>query len=202
MARRTIAIGILGACLVLAAGCIAIQPKPDGSWSVSLFPPSSSTTVTGGTTGTSAGKPSASTRGSVSKVGTSENPAEPGTTLQSDAWQALVEGTSSPKRLEGGSRPSAGHRFLVIDVSVRNVGVGDALLVTPKEFSLVDRSGRAIRLYSTRFSMYNAQSVRPIDAGMGGFTAMVYEVPLGDATYTFTLTPTESGAGSMSWVVP
>jgi len=206
MKRRVALVASLGAglaCLVLLAGCIVVQPKADGSWSISLFPPSSPTTVTGGSAG-SAGTPGVSAgRGrQTSAYGSTMNPAMADKTLQSGAWQVVVEDTKSPAKLEDGAKPPPGTKFLVVDVAIRNIAGGNALRVVPSEFSFQDNRGKTVVPFPTKLSVYNAQEVQPIRPGMGGVASMVYAVVDPTAVHTFTISPDNSGGAPISWYVP
>ena len=198
MAHRIALLGTVLWCAALLAGCVAVQPKPDGSFSVSLFPPSSvevtgSTRVTGSSTGASSSTPT---------TGTGSGPALPGATLISGPWKVQVERTDEPKSLPDGSRPHGGKRFVVVNVAINNVGMSAALIVRPEQFKLKDTHGVTIRPFPTSLSAFNAREVRPIEAGMGGYTEFVYEVPAGSSEYGFIVTPKQGATNSMSWIVP
>ncbi|MDR3687277.1 MAG: DUF4352 domain-containing protein [Coriobacteriia bacterium] len=197
MLRRFIVVVVLICCLALAAGCVVVQPKPDGTWGVSLFPPSSQTTVTGGSSVGAGGGPTAS----QAKAATG-HPAYPGTAQKSGPWTVMVEDANSPKELQDGSKPASGKRFMVLDVAVRNSGTGAALNVLPNQFALWDSRNKVVDPYPAKLDMYNALSVKPIDVGMGGFTSFVYEIPTSPAVYTFTITPKQGATSPMSWYVP
>jgi len=197
MLRRLTLLGVLTCCLAVMVGCVAVQQKPDGTWAVSLFPPSSPTTVTGGSTVGAGGGPTAAN----AKPATAR-PAFPGTALKSGPWTVVVEDTAFPKELADGSKPASGKKFLVVNVAIRNSGTSAALEVLPNQFALWSSGNKVVDPYPTKLDMYNAQSLRPINVGMGGFTSFVYEIPTGSALYTFTMTPKQGATGSMSWYVP
>jgi hypothetical protein len=209
MLRRLALLGALVSCLTVLVGCIAVQPQPDGTYKLSLIPPGSEATMTaasgGGSTtlepgSGSSGKSAANSTGK----GTPSSPAPPGKTLKSGPWTVLVENTEFPKQLEDGSKPASGKRFLVINVAIKNGGTGNALTVLPSQFALWSPTNKLVDPYRTKLGIYNAQSVRPINAAMGGFTSFVYQVPINSVIYTFTLTPSPKAGtnGSMSWYVP
>jgi hypothetical protein len=197
MLRRLILLGVLIGSLALMVGCVAVQQKPDGTWAVSLFPPSSPTTVTGGSSVGAGGGPTAAN----AKPATGRA-VFPGTTLKSGPWTVVVEDTSFPKELGDGSKPASGKKFLVVDVAIRNSGTSAALDVRPNQFALWSSGNHVVDPYPTKLDMYNAQSLKPITVGMGGFTSFVYEIPSGSAVYTFTMTPNQGATSSMSWYVP
>ena len=197
MARRIIVLGAAMWCAALLAGCVVVQPKPDGTFSVSLFPPSS-TEVTGssGSTGSTGGGSSSA------RTKASSGPAMPGSVLTSGSWRVLVESAKPPKSLPDGARPHGGKQFLVVNVSIQNVGFSGALIVRPNQFRLVDAHGATVRPYPTALVTFNARDVRPIDVGLGGFTQFVYEVGAGSSGYVFVVTPKPGASGSISWTVP
>jgi hypothetical protein len=197
MLRRLILLGVLACCLALMVGCVAVQQKPDGTWSVSLFPPSSPTTVTGGSSVGAGGGPTAA---NAKPAG--GRTVFPGAALKSGPWTVVVEDTASPKELQDGSKPASGKKFLVVDVAIRNSGTSAALDVRPNQFALWSSGNQSIDPYPSKLAMYNAQSLKPITVGMGGFTSFVYEIPSGSAVYTFTMTPKQGATDSMSWYVP
>ena len=123
-----------------------------------------------------------------------------GATLTSGSWKVQVESTQAPKRLPNGARPRGGKQFLVINVAIRNIGSSAALIVRPNQFRLVDAHGATVTPFSTSLVAFNAQDVRPINVGMGGFTQFVYDVEP-DSVYGFVVTPVR-GANSMTWTVP
>ena len=197
MTRRIALLGMTLWCAALLAGCVVVQPKADGTFSVSLFPPSS-TEVTGssGSTG------SVSHGSSSARTAASSGPVMAGSTLTSGSWKVLVESTAAPKRLPDGSKPRGGKQFLVVNVSIQNVGYSSAIIVRPNQFRLIDAHGATVRPYSTSLVAFNAQDVRPINVGMGGFTQFVYEVGAGSSDYGFVVTPKPGTSDSMSWTVP
>jgi len=195
MAKRTVLIGVTLLCAVLLAGCVVVQPKPDGTFSVSLFPPSSNEV-----TGSSGANGSARSGSSSARTVADSGPVMPGATLTSGSWKVQVESTQAPKSLPNGARPHGGKQFLVVSVAIQNVGFSGALIVRPNQFRLVDAHGATVAPFYTSLVAFNAQDVRPINAGMGGFTKFVYEVTA-DSVYGFVVTPVR-GVRSMTWTVP
>jgi hypothetical protein len=196
MLRRVVLLGVMACCVTALSGCVVLQPKPDGTYSVSFFPPSNATTISGSTS---------TVTGSMSSGGASSSngrTAYPGQTLKSGPWSLLVESTEFPRRLQNGSKPASGKRFLLVNVTIRNIGSDAALTVLPNQFTLWGPDNKAVDPYPAKLGIYNAQSVRPINAAMGGYTSFVYEVPVNDTIYTFTITPKQGASGSMSWYVP
>lgn len=202
MVRRSALLAALACLLVVMTGCIAVQPKPDGTYSISLLPPSAATTITGGSTRIGGSINGGQTMANSGGKGTALSPSYPGKTLVSGPWTVVVESTDQPKRLEDGSKPSPGKKFLVVNVAIRNTGTGNALTVLPNQFALWDPANKVVDPFPTKLGIYNAQSVRPINAGMGGYTSFVYQLPAGTAVYTFELTPKQGATGSMDWYVP
>jgi len=198
MLRRAALLGVLVCCVALLAGCVVVQPKPGGGVSLSLFPPSSGTTVTGGSSSGGAG---GQTQG-ASSGRKSGKPVYPGKTQTSGAWKVTITTTHIPEQLPDGSKPASGKKFLVVDVSIQNVAGGNALTVVPNQFALWDPKNQVVDPYPTKMSAYNAQGVRPLIAGMGGYTSFVYQVPKSDAVYTFVVSPKQPGTDPMSWYVP
>lgn len=187
----------------MLTGCLAVQPKPDGTYSVSFLPPSTETTIGGSSSSISGGPGSGGTSAANSGgKGTSGSPAYPGKTLKSGPWTVVVENTEYAKRLEDGSKPAAGRRFLVVNVAIRNTGADAALTVLPNQFALWSPTNKVVDPYPTKLGIYNAQSVRPINAAMGGYTSFVYQLPINSVVYTFTITPRQGATDSMSWYVP
>jgi len=195
MAKRAALIGMMLLCAALLAGCVVVQPKPDGTFSVSLFPPSSIEV-----TGSSQSSGSTSSGSSSVRASSNSGPAMTGATLTSGSWKVQVESTQAPKSLPNGARPRGGKQFLVINVAIRNIGSSAALIVRPNQFRLVDAHGATVTPFSTSLVAFNAQDVRPINVGMGGFTQFVYDVEP-DSVYGFVVTPVR-GANSMTWTVP
>jgi hypothetical protein len=207
MVRRFALLGVTLLATTLLTGCVVVQPKPDGTFGVSFLPPSSLTTITasssgGGATSTVGSGGATSANASSSQRGTPGRPAYPGKTLKSGPWTVTVENTEWVKRLEDGSKARSGKRFLVVNVAIRNIAVGAALTVLPNQFALWSPSNKVVDPYPTKLGIYNARSVRPIPAAMGGFTSFVYEVPINPTIYTLTMTPRQGATGSMSWYVP
>jgi hypothetical protein len=209
MLRRLLLLGALVSCLTVLVGCVAVQPQTDGTYKLSLLPPGAEPTATvasgGGSTTPDAGS-GASVKSAANSTGkgTTGSPAPPGKTLKSGPWTVVVENTEFPKQLEDGSKPASGKRFLVVNVTIKNGGTGNALTVLPSQFALWSPTNKLVDPYSTKLGIYNAQSVRPINAAMGGYTSFVYELPINSVIYTFTLTPSPKAGtnGSMSWYVP
>jgi hypothetical protein len=204
MLRRFALLGALVCSAMALAGCVAVQPQPDGTFKVSLLPPSSPTTITGGTISGGGTEPVSSGTSGENRggTGTPRNPAYPGKTLKSGPWTVLDEDTQFAKRLEDGSKASGGKRFLIVNVAIRNATVGAALEVKPNQFALWSPKNKVVNPFPTKLGIYNARSVRPIPAAMGGITAFVYEVPVNDDVYTFTMSPKQGATGSLSWWVP
>lgn len=200
MQRRLVLLGVLACWLALSAGCVVLQPKPDGTWSVSLFPPSSPTTVTGGSTGGTVSQ-KAQAKGSSVRVGRPGEPVSAGTAQTSGPWQVLVDTEPSPAHLTDGSKPASGTRFLVVDVTIKNVPGGTELTVLPSQFVLKNPKNQVIEPFHTKPGFYNAQGMKPIGAGEGGSTSFVYEVPTNNSLYTFEVTPKQGATGTMSWHV-
>ena len=195
MAKRIALIGMALLCAALVAGCVVVQPKPDGTFSVSLFPPSSNEV-----TGSSQSSGSTSSGSSSVRASASSGPAMTGATLISGSWKVQVESTQALKSLPNGARPHGGKQFLVVNVAIQNVGSSGALIVRPNQFQLVDVHGATVTPFHTSLVAFNAQDVRPINVGMGGLTQFVYEVGA-DSVYGFVVTPVR-GADSMTWTVP
>ena len=103
----------------------------------------------------------------------------------------------SPSRLSGDEAASRRH-----GPAIQNVGASGALLVQPNQFKLQAMNGATVKPYSTSLVAFNAQDVRPINVGMGGFTQFVYEIAPDSTGYLFLMTPKPGGSVSMSWNVP
>jgi hypothetical protein len=202
MLRRTALLGALAMLLLASGGCVAVQPKADGTLGVSLFPPGSSV-ATGGGSASSGGGSTSSSGGGVKIGNTAGKPKPVGVPQTSGAWKINVEDAKSPKTLPDGTRPASGKQFLVVDVSIQNFGTSNALVVKPEIFKLADVHGAVIKPFPTQMVAFNAQEIRPLGVGMGGFTSFVYEVPVGSSGYGFTVSPPKpTGAGAVSWIVP
>jgi hypothetical protein len=198
MLKRAILLCTAFCLATMLAGCVAVKFTSDGKPSMSLVwpgskeltappPPSGSVVVSQSPTNHDSGR---------------SGPAMPGKELTSGPWNVQVESTDAPKSLPDGARPHGGKHFLLVNVSIRNVGYSAALVVRPSQFRLVAAGGSAVKPYSTRLAAFNARDVRPVDVGMGRFTQFVYELPAGASGYTFVVTPQQGATGSMSWIVP
>jgi len=124
-----------------------------------------------------------------------------GTSITSAPWKVQVD-SQAMKRLPDGTGPHGGKQFLVLNVAIQNVGASGALLVQPNQFKLQAMNGATVKPYSTSLVAFNAQDVRPINVGMGGFTQFVYEIAPDSTGYLFLMTPKPGGSVSMSWNVP
>jgi hypothetical protein len=198
MLKRAILLSTVLCCAALLAGCVAVRFTSDGKPSMSLVWPGSQEI-------TASSVPSGSvvvTQSSAGQEPRQPGPAMPGKELTSGPWKVQVESTNAPKSLPDGARPGGGKHFLVVNVSIRNVGYSAALIVRPSQFRLVASGGSAVKPYPTRLAAFNARDVRPVDVGMGRFTQFVYELPAGASGYTFVVTPQQGAADSMSWIVP
>ena len=194
--RCVVLLAAMACCLVLLTACVTVQS--DGSWSLSLLPRSVPPTQTANT---AAG--TVQSKGAMPAVGQPGKPAYPGKTQDNKPWNVLVQTEDSPTSLADGAKPAAGKTFMVLDVSIRNSGAGNALVVEPRMFALRDASDRPVAPYPTKLEAYNAISVKPINVAMGGSTAFVYEVPSDSvARYVFTVSPTQPPVKPMSWYVP
>ena len=67
---------------------------------------------------------------------------------------------------------------------------------------VVLRSSRFSKPFATPLVAFNAQDVRPINVGMGGFTEFVYEISSDSTGHTFYVTPKPGSPPSMSWTTP
>lgn len=198
MLKRAILLFAALCCAAMLAGCVAVKFTSDGKPSASLVWPGSSE-ITGPPV------PSGSVVVSQSSAGQEPSrpgPAMPGKELTSGPWKVQVESTDAPKSLPDGAKPRGGKHFLVVNVSIRNIGYSAALIARPSQFRLVAPDGSLVKPYPTRLAAFNARDVRPVDVGMGRFTQFVYELPVGASGYTFVVTPQQGAAGSMSWIVP
>ena len=207
--RRAAMIGILACLLVALSGCVAIQPKADGTLGVSLVAPGSKPpTPTVGTGGSGSSSSSSSSGGKSKTIADSKTaaaskagPRPVGEEQTSGTWKVNVESTEQPKRLPDGSTPHSRKQFLVVNVTVQNMAQAGAIVIHANQFKLMDTHGVAIKPFPTSLPAYNAQVVRPIEVTMGGSSSFVYEIPDGSSGYGFVVSPGQ-GAGSVSWIVP
>jgi hypothetical protein len=202
MLRRIVLIAAIAGLLLVLCGCVAIQPKPNGTFSVSLVPPGSTGTTltqsssssTGGSTG---GSGSAST-----KQATPSGPRPPGVVQTSGPWKVNAETAEVVASLPDGTKAPHGKQFLIVDVTVQNVGSSAALIVRADQFKLINSHGVALKPFPTSLPAFNAQQLRPVEVATGGSTSFVYEIPSGATGYGFVVTPKQGASGSMSWIVP
>jgi hypothetical protein len=199
MYRRLTLIGTALCCVTLLSGCIAVRPTADGGTKMSIVWPGQSApsdgtqTVNVVTTNT---KPKAkgAWQGGLAMVGAS---------LSDGNWKTQVDSVEHLNSLPDDSKPAAGKEFFVINVGIQNKGTSAALIVRPEQFELTDIKGNPIPAYKTAMSAFNAQQVKPIEVGQGGFTKFVYELAPGEANLRFVVTPNEPPAnGQMAWAVP
>jgi hypothetical protein len=129
-------------------------------------------------------------------------PALPGTQIQSGPWKVQVENVRLNSRLPDGTKAPAGKQFMMVDLAFQNTGLSAALGVFPKQFTLRDASGAAIKQFPSSLPAFNARSIRPVAAGMGQNTTMVYAIPTGSGNYTLTFAPGQGANKTMAWLVP
>lgn len=125
-----------------------------------------------------------------------------GSQYEVGSWQVVVLSAVLSKKGPGGMAAGKGKRFLLVETEFRNVELGGALLVHPRDAKLEDPAGRQFKEVGTA-SGFNGHGMRVISAGMGGWTVFAYKVPADAADYVFTFSPKTEGAPvELKWKVP
>jgi hypothetical protein len=201
MLRRSALLLAALAGVLLVSGCVAVQPQADGTNKYSLVMPGD--TPTGSVTSGSSGSASVPQQKKLFKGAGQGGLAMIGTSLTTGPWKVQVDSIEKPTSLPDGTKPAAGKEFWVLNISVTNVGTSQALIVRPQQFVLADVQGAPIKPFPTSMSAFNAQQVKPVEVGTGGYTKFIYEMTPGTTNLRFIVTPAEPGApGSLTWAVP
>jgi hypothetical protein len=201
MINRTALLVAALTCVALASGCVAVQPQSDGTNKYSLVMPGD--TPTGSVTSGATGSASVPQQKKLFKGAGQGGLAMIGTSLTTGPWKVQVDSIEKPTSLPDGTKPAAGKEFWVLNVSVNNAGTSQALIVKPQQFVLADVKGTPVKAFPTQMSAFNAQQVKPVEVGTGGYTKFVYEMTPGTTNLRFTVTPAQPGApGSLTWAVP
>jgi hypothetical protein len=136
----------------------------------------------------------------------SARPAEPkpaivGDTLKAMPWKVTVLRAHTSKTGAGTSL-GAGHRFMLVEMEFRNIGMGAELVANPKDVTLTDSSG-VRHSVKGKAAGFNTRGMRAISPGMGGWTVFVFEVPSKSASSTVTFAPKIAGKHArMRWNLP